>query len=264
MRKNLLRQQWLDGQSVVNAWLCIGSAFPAELVAAQGYDTVTIDTQHGVMTSADVVPMLQALQGQPVTPLVRVPWLEPGAIMRALDAGARGVICPMINNAEEAAEFASYMRYPPQGLRSYGPARAATALGADYFTQANNDVLCIAMIETAEAFENLEAIVATPGLDAVYVGPADLTLSLSNGKLPPGTDHEEPEIVEAIMRILEVSHAHNVKACLHCYAPAYAAKAVQWGFDMVTLSSDIGHLASRTAELVDATRTLIENNATNS
>jgi len=201
--------------------------------------------------------MLQALQGQPVTPLVRVPWLEAGAIMRALDSGARGVICPMINNAEEAAEFSSYMRYPPRGERSYGPSRAVTALGADYYSKANADVLCIAMIETADAYKNIESIVATPGLDAVYVGPADLTLSLSNGELPPGTDHEEPEIVEAIQHILSVSHAHGVKACLHCYAPSYAAKAVEWGFDMVTLSSDVGHLGTRTAELVNQTRELI-------
>jgi len=108
--------------------------------------------------------------------------------MKVLDAGAYGVICPMVNNARRAAEFVSYMRYPPLGQRSFGPTRVSFAAGADYGAEANKEMLAFAMIETAEGMANLAAIAATPGLDGLYAGPADLTLGLAQGRLPPGFD----------------------------------------------------------------------------
>ena len=123
-----------------------------------------------------LLPMLQAMRASGVVPLARVPWLEPGIIMKVLDAGAYGVICPMVNTPEQAAEFVSYLRYPPLGQRSFGPTRANYSAGANYAAEANGEILGFAMIETAEAMANLDAIVATPGLDGIYVGPADLTL----------------------------------------------------------------------------------------
>ncbi|MDT4839214.1 5-keto-4-deoxy-D-glucarate aldolase [compost metagenome] len=171
--------------------------------------------------------------------MVRVPWLEPGIIMKALDAGAYGVICPMINTAEQAAQLVSYVRYPPLGVRSFGPTRASISAGANYGVEANDSILCFAMIETRQAMENLAEICATPGLDGVYIGPADLTIGLTGMRYPTGFDREEPEMIEAIKHILTTAHAHGVKAALHCGSARYAVRAIGWGFDMVTLANDV-------------------------
>jgi len=154
--------------------------------------------------------------------------MEPGIIMKVLDAGAYGVICPMVNNARRAAEFVSYMRYPPLGQRSFGPTRVSFAAGADYGAEANKEMLAFAMIETAEGMANLAAIAATPGLDGLYAGPADLTLGLAQGRLPPGFDREELELISALHDIGAACKANGICAALHCGTPEYAARAVPW------------------------------------
>ena len=127
-------------QPALNGWLSIANAFTAEILSEQGYDSITIDLQHGVIGYQAAVGMLQAMRSSDVTPLIRVPWLDPAAIMRALDAGAYGVICPMINNGAEAAELASYVRYPPEGTRSLGPTRANFSAGPNYATEADSEI----------------------------------------------------------------------------------------------------------------------------
>ncbi|MNG95178.1 5-keto-4-deoxy-D-glucarate aldolase [compost metagenome] len=244
MQPNKIKALWRDGQPVVNGFLSIPCAFVSELMAEQGYDALTIDLQHGVVDYQTAVGMLQALRASGVTPMVRVPWLEPASIMKALDAGAYGVVCPMINTAEQAARLVSYMRYPPAGVRSFGPTRASISAGADYGREANDNMLCFAMIETREALDNLAEIAATPGLDGLYIGPADLTIGLTGMRYATGFDREEPEILEAIQHILSTAHAHGIKAALHCGSPAYALRALQWGFDMVTLANDVRMLTN--------------------
>ncbi len=244
MIRNRLRQIWAEGQPSLNGWCSIGSPFVAEIMAAQGFDSLTVDMQHGALDYSHALPMLQAIRGFGTVPLVRVPWLEAGAIMKALDAGAYGIICPMINTAEEAAEFVSYLRYPPLGQRSFGPTRAAFVSGPNYAAEANGEVLAFAMVETATAMENLEAICATPGLDGIYVGPADLSLSLSAGRLAPGMDREEPEMIAAFHRILAACKANGLRAALHCGTPDYALRAIGWGFDMTTVGGDTRFLAA--------------------
>src|SRR5579862_6907925 len=162
MIPNGIRQNWAAGKPVLNGWLSISGPFTAEIMAAQGYDSVTIDLQHGLIGYDAATSMLQAMRASGVTPMVRVPWLDPADIMKALDAGAYGVICPMINTREEAQRLVSYMRYPPNGVRSFGPTRANFSAGADYGQHADGEVLCFAMIETAEAFANVDAIASTP------------------------------------------------------------------------------------------------------
>lgn len=257
MIRNAVRQKWAAGTPVVNGWLSIGNAFSAEIMAAQGYDSLTIDMQHGALGYADALPMFQAMRASGVVPMARVPWLEPGSIMRALDAGAYGIVCPMVNTALDAATLASYMRYPPEGLRSFGPTRANFATGPGYAAEANGEILCLAMIETAEALENVEAIAATPGIDGLYIGPADLTLGVTNGRLAPGFDREEDEMIAAIKRILAAAHGAGIRACLHCGTPDYAARAVGWGFDMVTVSNDVRLLAAGAQASLARTRELI-------
>lgn len=254
MKPNKIKEMWRKGLPVVNGFLSIPCAFVSELMAEQGYDALTIDLQHGVVDYQTSVGMLQAMRASGVTPMVRVPWLEPGIIMKALDAGAYGVVCPMINTAEQAARLVSCVRYPPVGARSFGPTRASISTGADYGREANDNMLCWAMIETREALDNLDAIAATPGLDGLYIGPADLTIGLTGMRYPTGFDREEPEMIEAIQLILRTAHAHGIKAALHCGSAAYALRAIQWGFDMVTLANDVRMLSNASSAALKEVR----------
>ncbi|MBB6469126.1 4-hydroxy-2-oxoheptanedioate aldolase [Aminobacter lissarensis] len=257
MIKNKLKQAWAEGKPTINGWLSIANSFTAEIMAAQGYDSIGIDLQHGAVDYQAALSMLQAMRTSGVVPLVRVPWLEPGAIMKALDAGAYGVICPMVNTAEQAAEFVSYMRYPPLGQRSFGPTRVNFSAGANYASEANSEILAFAMVETAEAMDNLEAIASTPGLDGIYVGPADLTLGLGQGRLAPAFDREEPEMIEALQKIVAACRKAGIRAALHCGAPDYAARATSWGFNMTTVSNDVRMLAGAAEANVRRFRELI-------
>ncbi|MBY5610483.1 2,4-dihydroxyhept-2-ene-1,7-dioic acid aldolase [Rhizobium leguminosarum] len=257
MIKNKLKEIWAEGRPSINGWLSIGNAFTAEIMAAQGYDSVSIDIQHGALDYNSVLPMFQAMRASGVVPMARVPWLEPGIIMKVLDAGAYGVICPMVNTAAQAAEFVSYLRYPPHGQRSFGPTRVSFAAGPNYAGEANEEILAFAMVETKQAMENLDAIAATPGLDGIYVGPADLTFSLTDGRLAPAFDREEPEMIEALQRIVAACKKNRIRAALHCGTPEYAARAIQWGFDMTTVSGDTRLLAAAAAASVTKFRDLV-------
>lgn len=256
MIKNRLKTIWAEGRPTINGWLTIGDPFVAEIMAAQGYDSICVDIQHGALDYSAALPMFQAMRASGTVLLARVPWLEPGIIMKALDAGAYGIICPMIDTAEQAAQFVSYLRYPPHGQRSFGPARAVYAAGPNYASEANDEILGFVMIETAQAMQNLEAIAATPGLDGLYVGPADLSLALGRGRLAPGFDREEPEMIEALHKVVAACKANGLRAALHCATPEYAARAIGWGFDMTTVSGDTRILASGAAESVGRFRKL--------
>jgi 4-hydroxy-2-oxoheptanedioate aldolase len=241
MKPNRLRQVWAEGRPASNAWLSLGSAFVAESMAAQGWDTLTIDTQHGLEGYAEMVAMLQAMAASPTTPLVRVSWNAPGEIMKALDAGAMGIICPMINTREEAEAFVGACRYPPLGYRSYGPTRAALLHGPDYAQAANAEVVTLAMVETAAGLENVLAIAATPGLDGIYIGPSDLSLSLGG---PPGQDTDAPEMLAAFDRILAACKAAGRRCGIHTASVAYSQKMIARGFDLVTAGSDARYVAA--------------------
>ena len=239
MQPNTIKTLWAEGKPALNGWLSMACPFTAEIMAAQGYDALTIDLQHGLVGYEVATTMLQAMRASNVVPMARVPWLDPGAVMRVLDAGAYGVICPMINTAEEAQRLVSFVRYPPTGTRSFGPTRATLSAGADYGFHADDQVLCFAMIETAQAAANVDEIATVPGLDGIYIGPADLTLGLTGKRYPTGVDREEPEMIEMIRHLLDRAHHAGIRAGLHTGAPAYALRAVEWGFDLVTISSDV-------------------------
>jgi 4-hydroxy-2-oxoheptanedioate aldolase len=236
--------------------LSIGNPFTAEIMAAQGYDSICIDVQHGALDYSAALPMFQAMRASGVVPLARVPWLEPGIVMKMVDAGAYGVVCPMINTAEQAAELVSYLRYPPLGQRSFGPTRANFSAGANYAGEANNEILAFAMVETAQAMSNLEDIAATPGLDGIYVGPADLTFSLAQGRLAPAFDREEPEMIDALKKIVAACKKYGIRCALHCGTPEYAARAISWGYDMTTVSGDSRLLAAAAQASVQRFREL--------
>jgi 4-hydroxy-2-oxoheptanedioate aldolase len=249
MRENALKRRWAEGQATVNGWLAIPSAFSAEVMANQGWDSLTVDMQHGIVDYQAMVTMLQAISTTATVPMVRVPWREPGIIMKSLDAGAYGVICPMINTAAECEELVSACRYPPRGNRSFGPIRALIYGGADYPRHANDQVLAIAMIETCQAVENLDDILAVPGLDGIYVGPADLSNSMGH---TPTFDQEERPVVEAIEHIVRTARRKGVRAGIHCGAPAYAKRMMALGFDFATLLSDARLMTMKAQEIVAA------------
>jgi 4-hydroxy-2-oxoheptanedioate aldolase len=251
MRENRLRTLWNQDRAAVNGWLAVPDSFSAEVMAHQGWDTLTIDMQHGVIDYQRMVTMLQAISTTPTVPVVRVPWLEPGIIMKTLDAGAYGVICPMVNAREEAQRLVSYTHYAPMGSRSFGPVRANLYGGPDYATEANRTVVAFAMIETAQALDNLDAILSVEGLDAIYIGPSDLSLALG---CKPVFDDVEPKVAQAIEHIVERARAHGVQAGIHNGRPDVALARVAKGFRFVTVSSDARILAAGSQELLAAMR----------
>lgn len=251
MRENRLRTLWNQDRAAVNGWLAVPDSFSAEVMAHQGWDTLTIDMQHGVIDYQRMVTMLQAISTTPTVPVVRVPWLEPGIIMKTLDAGAYGVICPMVNSREEAQRLVSYTHYAPMGARSFGPVRANLYGGPDYATEANRTVVAFAMIETAQALDNLDAILSVEGLDAIYIGPSDLSLALG---CKPVFDDVDPKVAQAIDHIVERARAHGVQAGIHNGRPDVALARVAKGFRFVTVSSDARILAAGSQELLTAMR----------
>jgi len=237
MKSNKIKQMWSEGKTVTMGWLSIADPFAAELMARNsGLDALCIDMQHGMTELATLLPMLQAVSQTDVSPVVRVADNDPAAIMKALDLGAFSVIVPMIGNAADAAKAVSACRYPPVGTRSSGPTRAVHYAGGDYLAKANDEMLVIGMVETKEGLANLDEICATPGLDAIYIGPSDLAFALD---MLPVLDNRDPKHMDWCHRIRDAAHKHGKKACMHCASGAFAADAVSRGFDLVMLTSDI-------------------------
>ena len=251
MRENRLRTLWKNNQAALNGWLAIPNSFSAEVMANQGWDSVTVDMQHGLVDDAAMVTMLQAISTTSAGPIVRVPWLEPGALMKALDAGAYGVICPMINTREDAQKLVSFTHYAPRGTRSFGPVRASIYGGADYAQHANDTIVTFAMIETAQALDNLDDILSVEGLDAIYIGPSDLSLSLG---CRPVFDDVDPKAAQAMDHILARALAHGVVAGVHNGRADVARARVAKGFRFVTLGSDARLLAAGSQDLLKAMR----------
>ena len=248
MRANGLREAWAEDRAALGGWLTIASGFSAEIMAHSGFDWVCVDMQHGVIDYAQMVVMLQAVSGTAVTPLVRVPWNEPGIIGKTLDAGARGVIIPMVNTRAEAEQAVWSCRYAPAGGRSYGPLRANYSVGFDYFEHANDDVLCIVMIETRDAVGRLDEILSVPGIDAVYIGPADLSITLG---LAPAPDHDESVFTAAIAQILDACRKHGVVPGIAGNQKT-APMRIEQGFRLVEVASDARLLGIGAGEALHA------------
>jgi 4-hydroxy-2-oxoheptanedioate aldolase len=249
---NKVKTIWGEGKAVINGWLAIPSGFSAEMMAQCGFDSVTVDLQHGVQDYLSMVQCFQAMQAHPVTPMVRVPWNEPGIIGKVLDAGAQGVICPMINTREEAEAFVSACKYPPRGTRSNGPVRAGLyGEPGTYQKTANTETLCIPMIETQTAVKNLEAILDVEGVAGVYIGPSDLGLSYG---LAPKFDRQEPEMLAIYDRVLAECSKRKIFAGIHTGGADDAAKCIARGFRLVTLTNDVSLMAIAARGAVAQTR----------
>jgi len=244
MRANKLKEIWARGRPATNCWTGIPAAMIAEALSHQGWDSITIDMQHGHLDWNAAYQMLTAISTTACVPLVRVAWNAPGDVMRALDGGAYGVICPNVETAEECQSFVGACLYAPSGYRSVGPRRAMLYGGEDYIECANDTVLRIVQVETAKGLDNVDAIASVPGLDMIYVGPNDLGLSLGR---QARSDQTDPIVVAAIDRILNAAKTRHLRAGIWCRSVAYSKAMIEKGFDLVTVTSDGDLLASGSA-----------------
>jgi 4-hydroxy-2-oxoheptanedioate aldolase len=238
-----LREKWQAGEATLGVWLSMPSTISAEVTSRLGFDYVCVDTQHGAVEYQTAVTMFQAIELCGGLPITRVLWNEPGIIGKMLDAGAYGVIIPMVNTRAEAEAAVAACRYAPAGHRSYGPNRVTYYAGSDYFDHANDAVACIPMIETTQAIDSLDEILAVPGIDAIYVGPADLSITLG---LPPRPDNG-PSFHEALARIVTGCQKHGVVPGVHANAQLARAR-IEAGFRMITISNDVAAMARAAAE----------------
>lgn len=236
-----LRQRWAAGESVLGAFATIPSAFSIELMCVPGLDYVCIDQQHGLIDYTNMLDMMRAAELHRVIPFTRVPANESWMIGKAFDAGIQGVIVPMVNNRAEAQKAVAACRYGIGNTRSYGPLRASMVMNSRDVSVVGDQVLCFVMVETREGVDNVEEIASTPGLDGIYIGPADLALGLG---LPPDLDKQEPEHVAAVEKILRACQKNKIVPGIQCGSGKAARAQVERGFRMVTYFKDSAALSS--------------------
>lgn len=248
VRPNTVKQRLKQGESIINGWLGIPSPLSAEVVGLAGFDAVTVDMQHGMIGFDAALPMLQALSATPAIPLVRVPANQGPLIMSVLDAGAYGVICPMISTQAQAQAFVSACRYPPKGERSFGPSRAFLYGGSDYYQHADETILTLAMIETQEGLDNVDDILAVDALDGVFIGPNDLSLALGQ---TPSSEPDAEIVVKAIAHILARTQAHGKIPGIFCSSGQAAAMRLAQGFQFVVPGNEMTHLKQAASQAVE-------------
>ena len=244
MAPDPIRDAVRSGRTVFNAWTMLGSSLAIEYVASAGWDAITVDQQHGIGGNAELVACLTAAKAAGKPALVRVACNDEGLIGRALDAGAQGVICPMVNSADDAARLVQASKYPPLGARSFGPYRARLVSETPYFDWANDWIIACAQIETRAALDAIDAILATDGLDMIYLGPNDLSVSLLDGER---LDIRAPEVAEALDLVLRKAREHKVIAGVFANDMAFARPLIDAGWDVVSIGSDGGWLADGAA-----------------
>ncbi|WP_370185446.1 HpcH/HpaI aldolase/citrate lyase family protein [Rhodococcus wratislaviensis] len=250
MRPNSLRTTMAGGAVAANAWISNGGTYAAEALSHMGFDSVTVDLQHGMFGIDTAIDLLQAVSAGPAIPMVRCSSRDSAEIGKLLDAGAYGIICPSIDDAPACAEFVSFCRYPPAGTRSFGPSRGLLYGGADYVDFADETILTWAMVESSRALANLEEIVDVDGLDGIYIGPNDLALSLGE----PAGGAISPRVREAIEVIARATHSAGKYVGAFCGGEDAARDLVDLGLDLITPGNDISYLRDAATRRLDAVR----------
>ena len=250
MRPNKVRQVWGLDQPVMSGWLSIGNSYSAEIVAMTGVDCVTVDLQHAMTDVQSMIGMLQAISTTSAAPFVRVPSDEASIVMKVLDAGSYGIICPMVNTAAQARALVEASSYPPIGGRSFGPARGLLYGGPDYAAHANETIVRLAMIETRDGLNAVEEICRVDGIDGIFIGPNDLGLAMGKGAV---ADPIDKEVGDGILHCLRAAKAVKKHAGIFCPSGTVAARRVKDGFDFLVLNSDANLLKqAQVAELAAA------------
>ena len=255
MKKNFTKEFLLSKDFILNGWLSIPNSFTAEAMSKMNWDSITIDIQHGQNDYSTSIAMLQAISGNNVFPFTRVPWNEPGIIMKMLDLGVLGIICPMINTKEECEKFVSYCNYPPDGQRSFGPMRAQLIYGSDYYENANQQIISLAMIETKESVDNIDEILSVPKLTGVYIGPGDMSSSYG---LKPKFDVKEDPVFSNIKMIVKKAKEKGKIAGIHNGTAFYAKQMIDLGFKFVTVSSDFRSMTAHAQKIINEIKPNIE------
>ncbi|MGE0313135.1 MAG: HpcH/HpaI aldolase/citrate lyase family protein [Lautropia sp.] len=235
MRPNAIKELFKQKKTAWSGWASIGNPYSAEVLGHSGVDAVVVDLQHGMIYLDQAFAMLAAISATPAMPMVRVSENQFFEANKLLDAGAYGVICPMIDDADAARRFVGACRYPPMGTRSFGPTRGLLYGGPDYFTHANDTILTLGMIETPLGLKNLDEIAAVPGLDGLFIGPSDLSIALG---VAPSPDWTNGPLSEAIDRILAAARRHGKIAGIFCVSVEFAEAMRDKGFDYINLSND--------------------------
>jgi 4-hydroxy-2-oxoheptanedioate aldolase len=244
MSTNALRQRFAAGDAAVGGWCTTPSAFNAEVLALTGFDYVCVDCQHGLIGYDAMVPMLGAISRTSATPIVRVPSNHTPWMGQAFDAGAEAVVVPMVNSRADAERAAAACRYAPEGVRSFGPVRAGMYLNLATPAEVNREVMCFVMIETVQAVENAEEICSTPGVDGVYIGPADLAISMG---FAFGREELPASHTEAMDHVRKVCESNGIVPGIHTGGGEDAKRAIDAGFRMATVSTDAALFRSAAA-----------------
>lgn len=249
---NRLRTQLDAGERPIGGWCTLPTSFAAEIVGDCGVDYAVVDMQHGMTGYSDLVSLLQAIGSRGVVPLVRIPFEDFGLAQRALDAGAYGLIVPMVSTRDQAVAAVNSTRYPPVGERSYGPIRQKMHLGADP-AWVNSQILLLVQIETRLAMENVDEILAVDGIDGVYVGPADL--ALTHG-LPVGAQSDELDAL--LSQVVEACNARTAIPGIHTASGADCRRAFSLGYRMASVGTDAVWLRAGYAQQVADARSIDE------
>lgn len=241
LRENPVREKLAHGKPAVGGWVTFCSAEAAEALASVGWDWVAVDVEHSPVGIETLTNCFRAIQLAGSVPMARVPWNEPVWIQRTLDAGAMGLIIPMVNSAEDAARAVSDARYATHGRRSYGGSRLRAYVEEDWASWSERNVLCIPMIETIEAVERAEEILSVEGVAACFVGPRDLALSMGMGDtdMGPGSAHEA-----AMLRVLAAGRRLGVPVGKHCFDASEVRRRIHQGWQFLALASDARFMLS--------------------
>ncbi|MFN3267003.1 MAG: HpcH/HpaI aldolase family protein [Deinococcales bacterium] len=245
-----LKTTW-QHKPTLAGWLHLGHPFVAELMAAAGFEVLVADHQHAPFGLERALELVMTTSRTTAAPFVRVSWNDPAEMMKFLDAGALGIICPMINNRAQAEDFVAACRYPPRGIRSFGPTRAGLLYGTDYAEHADERVITMAMIETKSGVENLDEILSVPELDGIFVGPSDLNQSLGNRAKLDSLDLDFLQLLEQIAQ--KTTQAGKV-AGLFCGSSQYALRMQSLGYTFLVLSSDSRLLTAVAKQTLEAFR----------
>jgi 4-hydroxy-2-oxoheptanedioate aldolase len=251
MRSNRIHELFRAGRPAIGGWVATPSPITGELFGAVGFDAVAIDLQHGLIDINTCFNLLHAISATSAAPFVRVSGNHFAEINKVLDAGAYGVICPLVNSAEEAQRFVDAARYPPLGTRSYGPVRGLLYGGDDYFERAGDTVIALAMVETRQALSAIDAILATEGLDGIFVGPNDLAISLGLG---PGADWRAGPLADALADAVSRTKRAKKMCSIWCPSETMAADMIALGFNLVFPGADTVMLRAEAARRLAALR----------